>query len=117
MTDPAHIRDPAAIRKQVRRQVHDDRITFGPHAIEEMENEDPPISVEDVHEALLDGRVLENYPDARRGPCCLMYGDTQEGRPIHVVCTTGRADNLFVITVYEPKPPTFVTPTQRSESS
>lgn len=117
MSDRADIRDLEEILRQVRRQVQDDRVTFGPHSIEEMENETPPVSVEEVEDALLDGQVLENYPDASRGPCCLIYGDTTEGRPIHVVCTTGRPDNLFIITVYEPKPPTFASPTQRSESS
>lgn len=117
MADPADIRNPDEIMQQVRRQVQDDRVTFGPHSIEEMENEVPSISVKEVEEALLDGQVLVNDPGATRGPCCLVYGDTKDGRPIHAVCTTGRSDNLFVITVYEPKPPTFITPTQRGESS
>jgi hypothetical protein len=35
-----------------------------------------------------------------------------EGRPLHVACTTGRP-MVTIITVYEPKPPKWVTPSKR----
>ncbi len=54
----------------------------------------------------------ENYPQHRRGPCCLVCGFTEGGRPLHAVCTTG-GEVLILITVYEPKPPKWVTPFRR----
>jgi hypothetical protein len=56
--------------------------------------------------------VLENYPEHRRGACCLLYGRAANGRHLHVVCTTAQPV-LIVITVYEPRPPRWITPTQR----
>jgi hypothetical protein len=55
---------------------------------------------------------LENYPEHRRGACCLLSGFTHGGRRIHIVCTTARPV-LIIITVYEPRPPKWVTPTRR----
>lgn len=77
-----------------------------------MEQEIPRFTVNDVYEAIHTGWILENYPEAVRGSCCLINGKTIRRRPIHVVCTSTRTP-LFIITVYEPKPPGFVSPTQR----
>jgi hypothetical protein len=73
------------------------------------------ISADEIRQALMNGQILENYPEHRRGPCCLIYGDTDAGRPIHVVCTSYRRP-VLIITVYEPRPPRWITPTQRSKS-
>jgi hypothetical protein len=71
------------------------------------------VTLDEVLEACADAEVLENYPIHRRGPCCLAYGTTKAGRPLHVVCTTARP-TLIIITVYEPVPPKWPTPTERS---
>ncbi len=67
----------------------------------------------DLLEAIAAGRILENYPLYHKGPCCLLYGDTRQGRPMHIVCST-TATALVIITVYEPTAPKWLTPTQRS---
>jgi len=70
------------------------------------------ISLADTMDAIATAQLLENYAEHRRGPCCLLAGQTREGRNLHVVCTTAQL-TLVVITVYEPKPPKWVTPTRR----
>ena len=77
---------------------------------QEMAEED--IVLDDVVQAIESGRILENYAEHRRGPCCLLFGYTGTRRPLHVVCTTVQPV-LILITVYEPMPPKWVTPTQR----
>ncbi|MBI5563128.1 MAG: DUF4258 domain-containing protein [Deltaproteobacteria bacterium] len=84
------------------------RVTL--HANEEMVEEG--ISLDEVLEAITVGSVLEDYPDHKRGACCLIGGNTRNGRHIHVVCTTAEPV-LVIITVYEPKQPKWVTPTRR----
>ena len=81
------------------------------HAHQEMVAEG--ISLQDVLEAVSVGEILENYPRYRRGPCCLLYGTTASGRDLHVVCTTVQP-MLVIITVYQPRPPKWPTPTQRT---
>ncbi|MDX8393317.1 MAG: DUF4258 domain-containing protein [Mariprofundales bacterium] len=71
------------------------------------------LSLIDVEEALLSGRILEQYPDTGRGESCLVVGFSDKGKPIHIVC--GMVESwLILITVYIPKPPKFITPFQRS---
>jgi hypothetical protein len=69
--------------------------------------------LDDVLEGLTGGQLLENYPEHKRGACALFGGVALDERPIHIVCTTGHPV-LIVITVYEPKPPKWLTPTQRN---
>jgi hypothetical protein len=82
------------------------------HAQQEMLEEE--ISVADLLSCLEGCTVIENYPDHRRGACCLACGTTAGGRPLHVVCTTERPE-LIIITVYEPKPPKWETPFARGK--
>lgn len=84
------------------------------HANREMVAEG--IMLAEIYEAIASGEVLEDYPEHRRGACCLLYGVTGGGRHLHVVCTTANP-LLVIITVYEPKPPKWATPTQREARS
>lgn len=102
--------DLREIMLRVRSQVVAESIRVTQHAHEEMVAE--AISLDEVYEALLAGEVLEDYPQHRRGACCLIGGHTKAGRPLHVVCTT-RGPMLIIITAYEPQPPKWTTPTQR----
>jgi hypothetical protein len=80
------------------------------HASEEMIAEN--VSLDDVYHAMSSAEVLEDYPEHRRGACCLLGGRTSRGRALHVVCTTDLT-LAILITVYEPKPPKWVTLTVR----
>lgn len=81
------------------------------HAAAEMDDED--VLLDDVLDAIASGEILENYPEHRRGACCLLGGTTSSGRPLHIVCTT-TGPILILITVYEPKLPKWKTPTERN---
>ena len=102
--------DCAAITARLREQCENDAIRVTLHAHQEMVEED--ISLEEVCDVLLDAAVLENYPDHKRGSCCLVCGKTSRGRPVHVVCTTS-LETAIIITVYEPRPPKWPTPFER----
>ncbi len=81
------------------------------HAREEMEAE--AITLAEVIEAITVGQIIEDYPDHRRGACCLLSGLTTQGRPLHVVCTT-TLPLLVIITVYVPSLPKWMSPIERS---
>jgi Domain of unknown function (DUF4258) len=57
---------------------------FSGHAEDERQAE--RISIADVEAALLNGELLEDYPNDPRGPSCLVLGYGIPGYPIHVVC-------------------------------
>jgi len=97
-----------AIQEQVRQG--DYEISY--HAEKEPYAED--ISLIDIETAILNGEVLEDYPDDRRGESCLILG-YGEGRPIHVVCGYTSRRAIRVVTVYLPKPPKWLDERTRRE--
>jgi len=85
---------------------------FSKHGDQERQNDN--LTISEVKEPLLSGRILEQYIDTGRGESCLVVGFTEEGKPIHTVC--GRHGGwLVIITVYIPRPPKFKTPYERGE--
>lgn len=56
------------------------------------------VTLSEMLEALAGARLLENYPTYHHGPCCLVYGDTSAGRPLHLVCSTIQS-KVIVVTV------------------
>jgi hypothetical protein len=102
--------DLNALLARIRAQARAETLRVTAHAQQEMVEED--LSLDDVMETIANARVIEHYPQHRRGPCCLLSGAADSGRPVHVVCTTERPI-LVIITVYEPKPPKWPTPYRR----
>lgn len=61
------------------------------------------ISAQNIEEAIANGAIIEDYPDDPRGSSCLVLGHSGQ-RPIHVVCGRLDADEILIITAYEPDP-------------
>jgi hypothetical protein len=108
--DEVNVTDIEAVLKRIRAQAAAEDIRITQHAQQEMVEEE--ITLNEIYEAIATAQVLENYFEHRRGACCLLNGLTANGRPLHIVCTTARP-LLIIITVYEPKLPKWITPTQR----
>ncbi len=72
-----------------------------PHALRQMSMPHRMITTSEVREILLNGKIIEDYPDDPRGHSCLVLGFGKESRPIHVVCSP-KEDYLAVITAYIP---------------
>ena len=68
------------------------------------------ISVAEVEQAILNTRALivENYPEDKYGPSCLILGFTNAGRPLHVQCSYPARPLLKIITLYQPDPELWV---------
>jgi len=87
-----------------------EKITAGEYEISyhaEKERYAEDISISDIESAISNGEILEDYPDAPRGPSCLILGHSQD-RPIHIVCGHTPIKWVRIITVYLPKPPKWV---------
>jgi hypothetical protein len=100
------------VLERIRAQAAVENIRITQHAQQEMVEED--VTLAEVLQAIATAQILENYPEHRRGACCLLNGLTHKGRALHIVCTAAQPV-LIIITVYEPKPPRWVTPTQRRQ--
>jgi hypothetical protein len=69
----------------------------------------------EIKEALLNGNIIEDYPDDNRGHSCLISGLTDEDRNIHIVCGLSE-DTVWIITTYEPSPTEWETPEKRMDT-
>ena len=89
------------ILRQIQEAVSDGQLLFGPHALQQMAQQEPILFAVHVQETILTGEVIEDYPGDVRGPSCLTLGWTGAGEPVHAVVTTPRP-YVFVITAYRP---------------
>ncbi|WP_333302428.1 DUF4258 domain-containing protein [Microcoleus sp. B4-C5] len=62
------------------------------------------IRVQELREAIMAGEVIEEYPDDKYGPSCLIFGLTIGNRPLHVQCSYPSRPLVKIITLYEPEP-------------
>ena len=60
------------------------------------------IRVQELREAIMAGEVIEEYPDDKYGPSCLIFGLTIANRPLHVQCSYPSRPLVKIITLYEP---------------
>ena len=96
--------------KTIKSKFKKEQYYFSKHADQERQNDN--LLVTEIEQAVIDGRVLEEYPDTGRGESCLIAGFSNEGKPIHIVCGL-RGNFIVIITVYIPTPPKFKTPYER----
>jgi hypothetical protein len=91
---------------EIEAKVHANHYVYSQHA--ELERRVDDLTFAQIHEALLNGRILEQYPDTGRDESCLVVGFAGE-LPVHVVCGR-RGDKVALITVYVPRPPKLSDP-------
>jgi hypothetical protein len=94
-----------------------EKVLFSRHAKTEMDNDEFGIIIEqDVVEVILNGEIIEDYPDDEPYPSCLIYGKTERYRPLHVVCAYSKENDLtIIVTVYHPEPEKWVNNKRRKE--
>jgi hypothetical protein len=83
--------------ERIKKQVEAENYRFTIHGFERCVERH--ISPNEVKYAMLSGEVIEDYPEDKYGPSCLIYGVTKEGRILHLQCSI---DPIWVITAYDP---------------
>ncbi|MGD9730900.1 MAG: DUF4258 domain-containing protein [Desulfamplus sp.] len=66
------------------------------------------ISVKELREAIKNGEIIEDYPNDKYSPSCLILGFTDSGRPIHINCSYPSRTLIKIITLYEPAPEKWI---------
>ena len=66
------------------------------------------IGVQELREAMANGQIIEDYPDDKYGPSCLILGFTVAARPLHVQCSYPSRPLVKIITLYEPNPELWI---------
>ena len=91
------------IRQKVRRRQYE----FSKHAVDQSIVRG--ISVPEFEEAMQNrSEVIEDYPEDKYGPSCLILGFTRAGRPLHMQCSYPSRPLVKVVTLYEPNPEQWV---------
>ena len=90
----------------IRKKIETGLFEFSKHAVDQSIIR--RISVQDVCDVINDGKIIEDYPDDKYGPSCLIYGITAERRPIHIQCSYPSRPIVKIITLYEPNPTRWV---------
>jgi len=73
---------------------------FSDHAVKRMIERS--INRNEVEEVILNGEIIEEYPEDKYSPSCLIYGLTRKEKPLHVQVSLPPA--VVIITTYEPDP-------------
>lgn len=71
---------------------------FSEHAVKSMIKRD--IDRGEIEEAIKSGEIIEEYPDDKYSPSCLIYGKTRDGRHLHVQLSL--PPDVVIITAYDP---------------
>jgi len=76
------------------------------------------IAVAEVEQAILSRcQVIEDYPEDKYGPSCLILGFTNAGRPLHIQCSYPTRPLIKIITLYQPDPNLWIDYRIRKTSS
>lgn len=87
----------------IRRKIATRQYEFSKHAVDQTIIRD--ISVSELEEAISSrSEIIEDYPEDKYGPNCLILGSTTAGRPLHVQCSNSTRPLIKIVTVYEPDP-------------
>lgn len=90
-----------ALIKDIRNKILRREYEFSKHAVDQTIVRD--ITVEEIEAAVAErSEIIEDYPDDKYGPSCLVLGFTKGGRPLHIHCSHPTRSLLKIITVYEP---------------
>ena len=74
-----------------------DQFEFSQHAVDQSLLES--ITVAETREAIAAGEVIEDYPNDKYGPSCLILGWTNARRPLHIQCSYPSRPLLKVVTL------------------
>lgn len=87
--------------EQIRRAIKAGRINITEHADEELASDN--ISSESLYHSVMNGEIIEDYPDDFPFPSCLIFGKDKNGRVIHSVWAFAEKYNIAIlITAYIP---------------
>jgi hypothetical protein len=86
----------------IRKKIETGLFEFSKHAVDQSIIR--RISMQDVCDVINNGTIIEDYPDDKYGPSCLIFGLTAERRPIHIQCSYPSRPIVKIITLYEPNP-------------
>ena len=95
-----------ALIDEIRKKIEASQFEFSKHAVDQSIIR--RINVKETQELFGDAEVIEDYPEDKYGPSCLILGKTREGRALHIQCSYPSRPLIKIITLYEPDPDLWI---------
>jgi hypothetical protein len=96
-----------ALIQEIRIKIKQRHYEYSKHAVDQSIIRD--ISVLELEDAVVGkSKVIEDYPDDKYGPSCLILGYTKTGRPLHMQCSYPSRPLVKIITLYQPDPDLWI---------
>ena len=83
-------------------KIANEQFEFSKHAVDQSIVRQ--IRLHEIVEAIVNGQIIEDYPNDKYAPSCLICGVTQTSRTIHIQSSYPSRALVKIITVYEPDP-------------
>ena len=88
------------------------RFEFSRHAFKRVVERN--ITEEEIRVAGSNAEIIEDYPDDKCSPSCLVLGFTDDRRPLHLQVCYSCPQTVKIVTVYEPDPAAWIDLRMRS---
>jgi hypothetical protein len=96
---------------EIRQQIVSGNFELTRHALRRVVERN--ISRLEIMEIGSDAIIIEDYPDDKYSPSCLILGFTANQRPLHIQVSCLASDVLMIITIYEPNDQEWIKFTRR----
>jgi hypothetical protein len=98
---------------QIQQEFAEGRFEFSRHAFKRaVERNVGEVEIRHVGQA---ARIIEDYPEDKYSPSCLLLGYTSSGRPLHLQISRADLENVKIVTLYEPDPAQWIDDEKRRE--
>lgn len=94
--------DRISLIVDIRAKITAGQYEFSRHAVDQSIRRN--ITVDEGCQAIATGEVIEDYPNDKYGPSCLILGFTDGRRALHLQCSYPSRPLVKLITLYEPDP-------------
>jgi hypothetical protein len=92
--------------EQILHQLAVGEFEFSRHALKRAVERN--ISDDEIRQAAENAQLIEDYPDDKYSPSCLVFGVTRENRPLYLQVSYADTSMARIITLYEPDPADWI---------
>ncbi|MEA5486036.1 MULTISPECIES: DUF4258 domain-containing protein [Pseudanabaena] len=96
---------------EIRSQLQRGDFEFSRHALKRAVERN--ISEQEIMQIAENASIIEEYPDDKYSPSCLIFGITKTHRPLHLQVSMQESAIVKIITIYEPDPNQWIQFTRR----
>ena len=92
--------------EEIRQKIETGQFEYSKHATDQSILR--RITLQELREVMATAEIIEDYPNDKYGPSCLIVGFTRNNRPLHIQCTYPSRSLIKIVTIYEPNPDEWI---------